>query len=50
MVNEATKKRIRERIKADQARYDDVTRRLQEAIERYRRRAEEREQPKGTSR
>jgi type I site-specific restriction-modification system R (restriction) subunit len=42
MVNEATKRRIRERIKADQARYDDVTRRLEEAIEQYRLRVEQR--------
>jgi hypothetical protein len=35
-----TKQRIREEVRADQARYDDVTRRLEEVIERYRRRAE----------
>jgi len=35
-----TKQRIREEVRADQARYDDVTRRLQETIERFRRRAE----------
>lgn len=32
-----TKQRIREEVRADQERYDDVTRRLQETIERYRR-------------
>jgi hypothetical protein len=32
-----TKQRIREEVRADKARYDDVTRRLQETIERYRR-------------
>jgi hypothetical protein len=40
MASEKTKQRIRERRKADQARWDDVTRRLREAIERYRRLAE----------
>jgi hypothetical protein len=39
-----TKQRIREEVRADQARYDDVTRRLQETIERYRRRAEQRDE------
>ncbi len=47
MAKKTTKQRICERVKADQARYDDVTRRLQEAIERYRRRAEQSEEPKG---
>jgi hypothetical protein len=37
-----TKQRIREEVQADRARYDEVTRRLQETIERYRRRAEQR--------
>jgi hypothetical protein len=37
-----TKQRIREEVRADQARYDDVTRRLQETIERYRRLTEQR--------
>lgn len=36
-----TKQRIREEAKADQARYDDVTRRLEAAIERYARLAEQ---------
>jgi hypothetical protein len=40
MASKKTKQRIRERMKADQPRWDDVTRRLQEAIERYRLRAE----------
>jgi hypothetical protein len=37
-----TKQRIRDEVRADQARYDDVTRRLQETIERYGRLAEQR--------
>jgi hypothetical protein len=37
-----TKQQIRDEVRADQARYDDVTRRLQETIERYRRLAEQR--------
>jgi hypothetical protein len=37
-----TKQRIREEVEADRARYDDVTRRLQETIDRYRRRTERR--------
>jgi hypothetical protein len=37
-----TKQRIREEVRADQARYDEVTRRLQETIERYRRLTEQR--------
>jgi hypothetical protein len=39
MVKKTTKQRIRDELKADQARWDDVTRRLQEGIERLRRRA-----------
>jgi len=46
MAKKTTKQRIREQMKADQARWDDVTRRLQEAIERYRLRAEQREDEK----
>jgi hypothetical protein len=34
MASKETKKRIREEVAADQARYDDVTRRLKERIER----------------
>jgi hypothetical protein len=41
MAKKTTKQRIREQVKADQARYDDVTRRLKEGIERYARLAEE---------
>ena len=41
MAKKTTRQRIREEVKADQARYDDVTRRLKEAIERYARLAEE---------
>jgi hypothetical protein len=41
MVKKTTKQRIREEVKADQARYDAVTQRLKEAIERYARLAEE---------
>ena len=41
MAKKTAKQRIREEVKADQARYDDVTRRLKEAIERYGRLAEE---------
>jgi hypothetical protein len=37
-----TKQRIREEVKADQARYDEVTRRLEAAIERYGKLAEQR--------
>jgi hypothetical protein len=40
MAKRTTKQRIREEVKADQARYDDVTRRLEAAIARLRRRAE----------
>ena len=34
MASKETKKRIREEVAADQARYDEVTRRLRERIER----------------
>jgi hypothetical protein len=37
MASKETKRRIREEVAADQARYDDVTRRLKERIERGRR-------------
>jgi hypothetical protein len=36
------RKRIREEVAADRARYDDVTRRMKERIEYYRERAESR--------
>lgn len=34
MASKETKKRIREEMRADQARYDETTRRLRERIER----------------
>ena len=34
MASKETKRKIREEVKADQVRYDDVTRRLKERIER----------------
>jgi hypothetical protein len=34
MASKETKRKIREEVRADQARYDDVTRRLKERIER----------------
>jgi hypothetical protein len=34
MASKETKRRIREEVAADQARYDEVTRRLQDRIER----------------
>ena len=37
-----TKQRIREEVKADQPRYDEVTRRLEAAIKRYGKLAEQR--------
>ncbi len=40
MARKETRRRIREEVRADQARYDDVTRRMIEVIERYRRKAE----------
>ncbi len=40
MASKETKRKIREEVAADQARYDDVTRRMKERIEHYRRRAE----------
>ena len=42
MAKKTTKQRIREEVRADQARYDDVTRRLKDVIERYRERVEAR--------
>lgn len=36
MANKETKRKIREEVAADQARYDEVTRRLKERIERGR--------------
>ena len=43
MTRREIRKKIREEVRADQARYDDVTRRMLERIEYYRRRAQERE-------
>jgi hypothetical protein len=40
MAKKTTRQRIREEVKADQARYDRVTRELQEGIEHYRKLAE----------
>lgn len=40
MTRKEVKKRIREEVRADQARYDDVTRRMLERIEELRQRAE----------
>jgi hypothetical protein len=40
MAKKTTKQRIREEVKADQARYDRVTRELREGIERYSKLAE----------
>jgi hypothetical protein len=42
MASKETKRKIREEVRADQARYDDVTRRMLERIEYYRRRAQDR--------
>jgi hypothetical protein len=42
MSKKETRKRIREEMRADQARYDEVTRRLKERIERGLRDVQER--------
>jgi hypothetical protein len=42
MASKEARRKIREEVRADQARYDDVTRRMLERIEYYRRRIEER--------
>ena len=42
MASKETKRKIREEVRADQARYDQVTRRLLERIEYYRRRTDAR--------
>ena len=39
MTRKEVKKRIREEVRADHARYDDVTRRMLEKIDELRRRA-----------
>ena len=41
MASKETKKRIREEVEADRARYDEVTRRLKERIERGRAKAQD---------
>lgn len=43
MTRKEVKRKIREEVRADQARYDDVTRRMLERIEYYRRKIEERD-------
>jgi hypothetical protein len=43
MAKKTTKQRIREEVKADQARYDRVTRELEAAIEKYGRLAQRRD-------
>jgi hypothetical protein len=43
MTRKEVTRRIREERRADQARYDDVTRRMLERIEYHRRRAQSRE-------
>ena len=41
MTRKEVKKKIREEVRADQARYDDVTRRMLAKIEELRRRAQD---------
>jgi hypothetical protein len=43
MTRKEIKRKILEEVRADQARYDDVTRRMLERIEYYRRKIESRE-------
>jgi hypothetical protein len=43
MASKETKRKIREEVRADQARYDDVTRRLKDRIERGLRAMDQRE-------
>ncbi len=50
MTRKEVKKKIREEVAADQARYDEVTRRMQERIEYHKARAEEQERAQGESR
>ena len=40
MASKETKRKIREEVRADQARYDEVTRRMKERIEQLRRQAQ----------
>jgi hypothetical protein len=49
MANKETKKTIREEVKADQTRYDDVTRRLKERIERGLREMDQRRERRESS-
>jgi hypothetical protein len=42
MASKETKKKIREEVRADQARYDEVTRQLRERIERGQREIDQR--------
>jgi hypothetical protein len=49
MGKKETKKRVRERLEADQARFDDLTRRLIERIERRRAEAREAQERRASS-
>jgi len=49
MASKETKRKIREDVRADQARYDEVTRRLRERIEYYRRKTESGPAPRRAS-
>ena len=50
MASKETKRKIREEVAADQARYDDVTRRMLERIEYHKTRAEARDRAHGERR
>jgi hypothetical protein len=50
MTRKEIKKRIREEVAADQARYDDVTRRMLGRIDYHKARAEARERGQGERR
>jgi hypothetical protein len=49
MAMKETLRKIREEVRADQARYDDVTRRLLERIERRRRESGQKEDRRASS-
>lgn len=49
VASKETKKRIREEVRADQARYDDVTRRMLERIEQLREAAAQRSERRESS-
>ena len=49
MASKETKRKIRDERLADQARYDDVTRRLKERIERGLRKMDQRAEPRESS-